>query len=52
MKSKSIHKIMQDKHPISTKPPSVVDMEIPWSEYFFHTKSETFIVPVEQTLNT
>lgn len=31
---------MQDKLFISTNPPSVVDMEIPWSEYFFPTKSK------------
>lgn len=42
---------MQDKLFISTKPPSVVDMKIPWSEYFFHTKSNTLMIPVKQTLS-
>lgn len=47
MKSKGIHKMMQDKLAISTVPPSVVDMLIPWSEYFFHTNSKSFSIPVK-----
>lgn len=47
MKSESIHKMMQGKLFISTKPPSGVDMETPRSEYFFHSESKTFIIPVK-----
>lgn len=50
MKSKGIHKMMQDKLFIFTKPPSIVDMEIPWSEYIFYTKSNIFIITVKQTV--
>lgn len=47
MKSKGIHKTTQEKLSMSTKPPSVIDTEIPWLEYFFHTESKTFIIPVK-----
>lgn len=47
MKSKGIYKAMQDKVSVSTKPPGFVDVEIPRSEYFFHTKSKTSIIPVK-----
>lgn len=48
MKSKGIHKMMQDKLFIFTKPPSIVDMEIPWSEYIFYTKSNIFIITLNR----